>query len=79
MRPPVREVLPDRAIRFGSNDLWSALAHLPCTNAEVHFGVLGERRRGVEVLEFWEIFVGDLYDRLGGCGIPSNAGILPIE
>ena len=38
-----------------------------------HFGVLGERRRGLEVLEFWEIFVRDLYGRFG------NAGILRIS
>jgi hypothetical protein len=34
-----------------------------------HFGVLGERRRDLEVLEFWEIFVRDLYGRFGNGGI----------
>jgi hypothetical protein len=34
-----------------------------------HFGVLGESRRGLEVLEFWEIFVRDLYGRFGNGGI----------
>ena len=36
---------------------------------EEHFGVLGERRRGLGVLEFWEILVRDLYGRSGNRGI----------
>jgi hypothetical protein len=40
-----------------------------CINVEEHFGVLGERRSGLEVLEFWEIFVRDLYGRFGNDGI----------
>ena len=41
--------------------------------------MLGERRRGLEVLEFWEIFVRDLYGRFGNGGILCNAGILRIS
>jgi hypothetical protein len=33
----------------------------------------------LEVLEFWEIFVRDLYGRLGNRGILCNAGILRIS
>ena len=41
--------------------------------------MLGERGRGMEVLEFWEIFVRDLYSRFGNHGIVCNAGILGIS
>ena len=41
--------------------------------------MLGERRRGLEVLEFWEVFVRDLYGRFGNRGILCNAGILRIS
>jgi hypothetical protein len=34
------------------------------SNVEEHFGVLGERWRGLEVLELWEIFVRDLHANL---------------
>jgi hypothetical protein len=44
-------------------------AHDRCINVEEHFGVLGERRRGLVVLEFWEIFVRDLYGRFSNRGI----------
>ena len=40
-----------------------------CKNVEEHFGVLGERRRGLEVLEFREIFERDLRGRFGNRGI----------
>jgi hypothetical protein len=35
--------------------------HDQCIYIEEHFNVLGERRRGLEVVEFSEIFVRDLY------------------
>ena len=40
---------------------------------------MGERRRGLEVLEFWEIFVRDLYGRFGNRGILCNADIPRIS
>jgi hypothetical protein len=54
-------------------------AHGRCINIEEHFGVLGERRRGLEVLEFWEFFVRDLYGRFGNPGIFCNADIPRIS
>jgi hypothetical protein len=57
-------------------------AHDRCINVEEHFGVLGEHRRGLEVLEFWEfwsLFVRDLYGRFGNRGIACIAGILRIS
>lgn len=50
-----------------------------CIEVEEHFGVLDERRRGLEVLEFWEIFVRDLFGRFGNRGILCNAGVIRIN
>ena len=67
--------LPTTATAFAPlkfNDAIILPEHDRCINVEEHFGVLGERRRGLEVLEFWEfwsIFVRDLYGRFGNRGI----------
>ena len=50
-----------------------------CINIKEHFGVLGERGRGLEVVEFWEIFVRDLYGGSGNRGIARIAGIPGIS
>jgi hypothetical protein len=66
---PLVRKLCSNSKNYGFDDAIILSAHDRCINVEEYFGVLGERRRGLEVLEFWEIFVRDLYGRFGNRGI----------